>query len=364
MKSNLIYYRGPLERSRLSLIIEAILTKNTSTSFVWIFPGNLTQEKKAHAYDFLASYHFNTIVFKAEGASRFLTTNLSFFQLMKANAFSDVYLVGFSAPLFALYSGNAKRTWFVNGIPEEKLMNHSSFLTKLGIRFLWKLQGWASKAQLVVSVSSRMSTYVTKHTGIKNVLAIPTCTSLATFRPKTITARRYFTYLGSGASWQAIDLLEEVWYEIHQQDSSIQFRVISRDERCKSLGKRIPASHIEFVQSSRFEEVAAYLHEAEAGFLLRRASVVNQVCFPTKLGEYLAAGAWVVSTSIDWDVADYFRQYEIGVLINPKEDTAKIARQILNYRKEVQNGAKELQIDACSAVLDRSNWVSFLKNQL
>jgi hypothetical protein len=364
LPKHLIFYRGPLERSRLSFIIESVQQDGVQLSFMWVFPGQLTEQKKEHALEFLKQYPFDQIIFRVESFSKWLHTNVAFRKLMKLNDFSQVYLVGFSAPLFAIHKGNSNRIWFINGIPEEKEMQGVNLFHQLLAGLLWKMQGWASKCSLVVTVSSRMSDYVLRRTGIKNLFHAPTCTDLQLFRPKEHKQRKYFTYLGSGAAWQALDLLEAVWYEIHKQDPTILFQVISRDERCKVLGQRIAKENIRFVSSSKFSQVAGFLHESELGFLLRRDSIVNRVCFPTKLGEYFASGSWVVSTSIDWDLADLYNKYEVGVLVNPNESPILIAQKILDSRKMIKEGNTTLQIDLATQEMDRAYWVSTLKNHM
>ncbi len=364
MPKHLIFYRGPLERSRLSFIIESVQQEGVKLSFMWIFPGQLTEKKKEHAHEFLKQYSFDQIIFRGEGFSKWLQTNVAFRKIMKLNDFSQVYLVGFSAPLFALHKGISKRIWFINGIPEEKEIQGVNHFHKLSATILWKTQGWAAKCSLVVTVSSRMSQYVIRQTGIKNLFHAPTCTDLELFRPKENIERKYFSYLGSGAAWQALDLLEAVWYEIHKQDPTILFQVISRDERCKVLGQRIAKENIRFVSSSKFSEVAGFLHESEVGFLLRKDSIVNRVCFPTKLGEYLASGSWVVSTSIDWDLADLYKKYDIGILVDFKENLSKIAINILNFRDKIKKESIHLNLIHASNELSRQYWVTNLKKNI
>ena len=325
---------------------------------MWIFPGKLTQKKKEHAEEFLRQYNIDQIEFRGETAINLVKTNLAFRRWMNRHQFSSVYLVGFSAPLFALFKGSSKRIWFINGIPEEK---GGGILSSLIAQILWKLQGWASKATLVVTVSSRMSDYVLRRTRISNLFYVPTCTDLDIFRPKHEKERTYFTYLGSGAAWQALDWLEAIWHEIHKQDPTIQFQVISRDERCKILGQRIPKENIRFVSSPNFSEVAGFLHESEAGFLLRKDNIVNQVCFPTKLGEYLATGSWVVSSDIDWDVKDWFNKFQIGIIVKPNTPASEIASAILTYRYKLMNNLIANNILESSNQMDRQYWVKKLK---
>jgi hypothetical protein len=362
LPKHLIFYRGPLERSRLSFIIESVQQEGVQLSFLWVFPGKLTEKKKEHALEFLKQYSFEHIVFRGESFSKWLETNIAFRKLMNLNDFRQVYLVGFSAPLFALYKGASKRIWFINGIPEEKEMQGVNLFHKLSAGLLWKLQGWAAKCSLVVTVSSRMSDYVIRRTRITNLFHAPTCVDLELFRPKEHTERKYFTYLGSGAAWQALDLLEAVWYEIHMQDPSVLFQVISRDERCRVLGQRIAKENIRFVSSPDFSEVAGFLHESQVGFLLRKDTIVNRVCFPTKLGEYLASGSWVVTSAIDWDVIDVFRNNEIGVLVNPTLQPKEIAKKVIEYSEKVNKGGSiSLTILNASKKLERTFWIDQLR---
>ena len=158
--------------------------------------------------------------------------------------------------------------------------------------------------------------------------------------------------------------LQEVWTEIHQQDPSIHFQVISRDERCKMLGHRIAPEKIRFVSSSNFSEVAGFLHESEVGFLLRKDTIVNRVCFPTKLGEYLASGSWVVTSDIDWDVKDYFELSPIGLLVDPDASSYAIARKILDYRSNEKHQFTNLNFETVRSFMDRKSWIEKLKRKI
>jgi hypothetical protein len=110
--------------------------------------------------------------------------------------------------------------------------------------------------------------------------------------------------------------------------------------------------------------VASYLHDSEAGFLLRKDTIVNRVCFPTKLGEYLASGCWVVSSNIDWDVKDYFNTYRIGLLIDPQWDYLKQAETILQFRNAAQKDPPVNKIRECTARLDRSFCTKQLSDEI
>jgi hypothetical protein len=173
-----------------------------------------------------------------------------------------------------------------------------------------------------------------------------------------------FVYLGTGAPWQALDRLALLWKAIHRIDKSIRFRVISRDNRTKILGHAIAPTHIEFVGSDDSHVVARYLHESEVGFLIRRNDIVNVVSFPTKLAEYLAAGCWVVTTRLDWDITDLHRQYQIGYEVGENPDWDESAKDILSFRTKIDVIALMQSISTVASKMEKNTCIAHLKMYL
>jgi len=211
---------------------------------------------------------------------------------------------------------------------------------------------------LVITVSTRMNRYVSEKFKSVKTVAIPLCVDLERFTMKSKSERKYFTYSGSGAPWQNLSQLSELWGELYRQDSSIRFRVISRDPRSKILGQYLPEYALEFVGTSDLDELAVLMSEAEVGFLLREDTLVNRVSFPTKLSEYLASGAWAVVSKLDWDASTYIEGFQVGILVDPSLPVQKLASAILEQREQFakdQNLEERLQLVV--AGLGKSHWL-------
>ncbi len=363
---NLIIYRGPLERARLAFIFETLKDKFEDLSFIWISPRVNEGDRKYYSDLFISEYSFSKSIILEHTYKDYFSTQSEIKKFIGSSKVNFLGLIGFSALEFGLRIESSKKVWFINGVPEENGFSGKSFLEDRKVDIIWGVKKMLMKnIDLVVTVSNRMNQLVNKRLKISNAFAAPTCVDTSVFGTSNSQRIIDFCYLGSGASWQAIDLLAEVWSNLYKLDSTLRFRVISRDERTHILAKNIPETNIEFVSSHEFKEVAQYISECKAGFLLRKDHIVNKVCFPTKLAEYLASGCWVVSTNIDWDIKDYFEKYNIGLLVSPVEKPKEIAKQILKYRNRNFSGedqAKEILI--CTSLLDKKYWKKLLIERL
>jgi hypothetical protein len=362
----LIVYRGPLERSRLAFIIESLFTVYNNVEFIWINP-QYESSRISHFNEFIGSYNFKKISIIGHTFFEYRSTKRKLNSLLDKNSNYDLALVGFSAALFANFFNSIKTFWFINGIPEERAMSRNKILSNFISRIQWIIIRIILRADLVITVSTRMNAYVLKNYRDAKVFAAPNCVSLSIFRAKAdvIKKRKLFVYSGTAAPWQALELLADIWKNIHELDKSVYFRVISRDQRCRVLANGISVSNIEFTSSDNFNEVAELLNEADVGFLVRRPHIVNEVSFPTKLGEYLASGLWVVCSNIDWDAADYIRKHEVGCLIDPTNDPKSNARKILNEYEKIQLSTEFMyRVSQGSLDLDRFAWVSKLSSEI
>jgi glycosyltransferase involved in cell wall biosynthesis len=259
-------------------------------------------------------------------------------------------------------AGSVPDVWVVRGIPEELMLHHNALIGRARAWSRWRLAWLAGRPALGVAVSEPMATMLTKRTRVKRAVAIPNTVDTWVFDPPTDDPpeRTFLTYLGSGAPWQAIDLLEAVWFELAAMDADLRFRVISRDERTLPLGHRL-GDRVQFVGASTEQRVAELLWEANAAFLLRRPGPVNEASLPVKLGEYLAAGAPVVTTDFGWDAAQIVRNHDAGVVVSSSQTPREIAERVLPLLASPNASAR-----ACEAGLEVANdvWVDRLRAML
>ena len=244
-----------------------------------------------------------------------------------------LFMIGLSTPFFVPQGLSSRIVWFINGIPEEKIMHNNSISVHLRAWMSWSLLKFFSKPNLIVTVSTRMGDFVKSKFPNIPYFAAPTCVDHSIFKRDEKRGRKYLTYLGSGAPWQNLNILSGIWQEIHKLEPTVKFRVISRDSRTRILADGIDKNQIEFLGSEDFEEIAEFLSESLIGFLIREDNLVNRVSYPTKLAEYLASGSWVVASDMDWDIADLIKKYEVGLLVNPKSKPSSIALEILQKIK-------------------------------
>lgn len=361
----ILLYRGSLERSRLAFILEVALQHYKDIDFVWLFPGKLTPHVESVFTDFIAGFKVSSCHVLNHRLSSYLKSRRELSSIGRRVPDYDLVLVGSSASVYTGSFTPRRVIWFINGIPEEAAMN--SRAKGMMSSFQWGVYKLFVKPSLIVTVSNRMSGYVRRHFPGVRIEAAPTCVDTSTFRPPNGWQRQpgIFVYLGTGAAWQALDVLSELWQAIHKLDNTIKFRVVSRDPRTKVLAVGIDSSAIEFVQSNNFKEVATFLHNAEVGFLIRKDNIVNCVSFPTKLGEYLAAGCWVVATDLDWDVSDYISETPLaGMKLTPDLPVNKMAQSILDYRKKIDRPRQREAIELAVGKLDRGFWIKKLTSTL
>ncbi|GHB23784.1 glycosyltransferase [Mongoliitalea lutea] len=354
-----IFYRGPLERSRLGFLLELFATTGKRVRLIWLLPHPKFQNENNRVLEpFMESYpEIEYQVISAKFTEVF-STRSKVLKLMKQENNGVTVCIGFTAPYFLPGSKSGVHIWCINGIPEESLLHRNTFSKRLEVSLKWKLLGMLYTPNLVITVSDRMSRYVSEKVSCPNFFAIPLCVDLDRFSTKNRIERKYFTYSGSGAPWQNLTQLSEIWVELFKLDSSLKFRVISRDARAKILGKYLPVEAIEFVGTSDLDELASLMDQAEAGFLIRKDSLVNRVSFPTKLSEYLASGAWAVVSDIDWDVSKYIKKNQVGVLVNPQAASSLIAKEILEARRRFkQDEGIDQRLKNTVVELGKKHWL-------
>ena len=364
MSKEIILYRGPLERARLKLLITSVISRNHSdVTFVWIFPKVLDAHKKKHFYDFINQFGLENVYIYCDKGLKAFKIKKEIKTFFSSTPFEIAHYVGFKSYFFASSVVAFKKVWYVNGIPEEMLLHGATLTNKIKCFFNWFLVKVQQKPDLIVTVSQPMKEYVKSKTFDTQYFITPITVDDVTFT-NSDKAKKYLTYLGSGAPWQALDLLEQLWYEISMIDPTAIFRVISRDARCDLLGKRIPKERINFCSSSDFNEVADFLSESKMGFLIRRNHIVNNVSFPTKYAEYVASGAFVALSDIAWDLNNYVKEYKTGILVHPNAPLNETAKNIVSFLASHTNESHHPNFEASTKALSNSYWVEKVGERL
>jgi len=248
--------------------------------------------------------------------------------------------------------------WAVNGIPEERLLHDGSARARAFVRLQWLACRVGRRPDIVIVVSRPMGELLERKLPEVTWTNAPTCVDNAIFQAPADVVRTHFTYIGSGAPWQGIELVQPIWKAIHELDPSARFRIVSRDERAEALGADLPESVVEVVAGGSPSEVAQLLWSSQLAFLVRATDIVNATSFPTKFGEYVAAGVPVVSTDVGWEVSNIIRSTDCGLIIDASRPPLDLAREILAFRTRSEDDPAVLEGCAQAAhELDRATWV-------
>jgi hypothetical protein len=229
---------------------------------------------------------------------------------------------------------------------------------------MWASARLGRRPDAVVTVSRPMSALVERHLGAVPTFAAPTAVDRSSFPPRP-GGPGVLTYVGSGAPWQDLPLLAEIWSEVHRIEPEVGFRVVSRDERAGVLAARLPAGAVEEVSARGPAAVAAQLRDSQLGFIVRRPHLVNQVSYPTKFGEYVSSGVGVVTSDIGWDIGDVVRSTGCGVLVDVARPPAAMAEAVVGFMKQAGSPSQlSAACDRAAASLDREVWVCRLGDRL
>ena len=355
-----VLYRGPLGRSRLGFLLDAVTRAYGDTTFIWACPKPVVAE---------LIEHFQAFIERVPGVSDWEilkgTTRGQFSGLarIRYHTKGDIPVIAAGYTTLHLLSAARRRAtvYCPNGIPEERLLQNPSIQSRLGTAGNWALLRALPEPELTVTVSTRMSDLFRRRTGWSAFEAVPLCVDRSIFRPGTNGHR--LVYLGTGAAWQGIAQLAEMWQELSRSNPSAEFRVISRDERTQVLVEAVGADRCDTVAADQPEGVARALQACRIGFVLRANHVVNRVAYPTKVGEYLATGTPVVTSDIDWDVGDLVRDLRCGTLLPPDAGLSVTARAV-----EELLARDRTELAACCAhgasALDRDSWIKRLAARL
>lgn len=360
-----IVHRGHFQGRRIRFLAEVALRLDGAVRLVWLNSAYKPGQPVDWFPEFEAAEPRITARHELDGRRRGLPSALRQLRRGEAHIDGPVLAVGFSALPYAWSLRRRPLIWCLQGIPEERLMHRDSPADRFAIQARWRGMRLGPRPDAVLVVSDGMRKLLHRRMPGVPCISAPSTTIVSTFEPPSATRRRLLTYLGSGAPWQHLDLLADVWREVHRLDPSTRFLAVTRDERAAVLGHGLPPGVFEMVTAHEPEEVARWLWETELGFIVRRPHLVNSVASPTKFAEFVAAGVPVVVTDIGWDIADIVRETGCGVLVDGEASPHSIARDVVGYRRaHLGTDAVAQGCHKAAARVDRATWIDRLAADL
>ena len=323
----MVIYRGPLQRHRLRLVITALRQEYGDSDFVWLAPRRL-RVRHIEWLAGLAGIGRLEVIDSRRG--KFIHSARALRKLgwdpRPVTCFINASSLAFRAFVKTRWS-----IWFVQGIPEEKALKAGTSSSRLRSQGQWRLLSLQKAPDVTVVVSNPMQRLVADRLPKHNVRVVPNSVSEEFFREPRPSGTHTLLYLGTGAAWQNIEHLNEVWQHIHEKAPEIRFKVVSGDDKTLVLGRDIDPSLIERQSAWSAADVADLLEGSTAGFLLREDNLVNEVSCPVKFGEYLAASVPVIASDLGWDISDLLRESGAGLLLDPKWDAAAKADAVVAW---------------------------------
>lgn len=359
MSRSLIIYRGPLQRSRLTLILTAYASVFHKVDFIWLVPHPKFYQEESFK-EFIKDFKLNQIELVDGRAKSYFDSCEKIKRRLNLLDYTRLALVGTTSIFFLPRKNGAESDYFINGIPEESFFHQSNWKNRLKVNLIWKSISFYS-VDRVFSVSKYMSNYLKTKIKANSYHSIPSGIYHNQAREKLVQGSK-MVYSGSGAPWQWLNQLSSLWQEIHRQDPTIEFLVVSRDPRTKILNSGLNPDSIQFVQGFNGDEVFNFLQEGKLGFLLREDHVVNRVSFPIKFGEYLAAGLHVVVSDFEWECADFIKNNGGGILVS-NDKIQEESTRIISFFKSL-NFQDKLSANSLSSVLSAENSKIMLKSIL
>lgn len=355
-----VIYRGPFQGRRLAFLLDAVTRAFGTVDLAWIQPtfdleaGTALLNRFGNERPFLASWRL------LDGSPAGL---LSAVRALRSSIRpgTPVVSIGFSSLWYARAASAQPLVWCVNGVPEEKLLYKGDRLTAARVEASWRAASVGRPPDLVVTVSEPMGRYVGRRCRGVPWVAAPTCVNRDIFAPSGAVRRSYLTYIGTGAPWQGLDRLGAIWGALHHASPDLRFQVVSRDVRTRCLAAHLPEEAVSFVAASSPSEVATLLWESELGFLIRSPHIVNEVSFPTKFGEYVAAEVPVILTDIGWGPSDIVQKTGCGLVVDWRAKPSTVASAILAFQDRQRTDMSATEgCRAAAAILDRETWVETL----
>lgn len=203
----------------------------------------------------------------------------------------------------------------------------------------------------------------------RSITVVPCCVSSTTTigEEEKISLRKE---LGFNTSDVVVGYVGGVQPYQHLEDMVIPFlrNLMSSDSKIKGLfitnnkervlelltDEGVDCTHVKVISLPQ-HEVKRYVSVLDAGFLLRKNSLVNKVANPVKIAEYLASGVPIIVEDNIGGVTALIKEYNAGVSVNvesagSKQTGGSDVRKVMDWlgdtdKKERQNNATRLAED-------------------
>ncbi len=277
---------------------------------------------------------------------------------------------------------DAKLIFDVHGIaPEESEMNGES---SARINALKKAEEQIiNSSKVIVFVSIEMKKHFQKkyNRSFENSIIIPTCVDTQNFnmgfenrlkmrKELGVNERFVFLYLGALNVWQWPEAMFNLFGQINKMISNSYFYLLVPKAHHQKLvemfnDRGISEANYTIDQVNQ-DKVGSIISIADAGLLLRKEHPVNLVAYPTKAGEYLAAGIPIITTKNVGDVSKEIQNNNLGLIISPSDegvspkDETKIKEFIVDVTENREKWFKQCRIFA-QENLDWSSYGEILK---
>lgn len=142
-----------------------------------------------------------------------------------------------------------------------------------------------------------------------------------------------FIYVGGLHKWQRVKESLDIFNTINRRDTRCKMLLLVQGDTADIVNHctKNAIKDVTILQNITFKEVYKYISLSNFAWLLRDDIILNQVASPTKLGEYLACGQVIITTSVakKWAWIKDLNQHLLIVDINDLEISSSIIIQYI-----------------------------------
>ncbi|MGA1823644.1 MAG: glycosyltransferase [bacterium] len=251
----------------------------------------------------------------------------------------------------------------------EELLSSNNKLPYLKYLFLHALEiNCLNKFDIIIVVSEGMRQYIHDKYRVSpnNIITLPCAVDQEICRYKPIPCmeirkklglenRLVFVYCGIYAPWQCIQETIACFKLLKKLEKKAFFLILSPDvEIFNSYLTGIDHSdyRVLFVEHSLIDQ---YLSAADAGFLLRKYNIINQVASPLKFSEYLICGLPVIIGPKVGDFSELVMKEGIGVVLDPN-NLNKWGNKLSPFLKKISHDRENIRMSCIQIAINKLSW--------